>query len=771
MKNFSNIFFPLAIFFVITAFFFWPTVLKGYIPFPGDLLVGHYEPYKSNSYFGWGPGGVPHKAQGPDVIREAYPWKFFATGEIKNGRLPYWNPYSFAGNPQLANFQTAAFYPLNLVFLVFPFDLGWTIFIFFQPILAGLFTYLFAKELGLRRIAAVFSGIVFAFSSFFTVWIEYGNIGHAFLWFPLALYLTEKLIKNFTWQKIIFLIIVLTLSILAGFIQITIYVFGTVVAYFLYRFFSTEKKKISHALGFILALIIPLLISAFQLLPTFELFQLSAREPYLREDLPRLLNPVYYAVTTFVPDFFGHPATRNFWFDGTYIEKVSYIGVIPLLLAFVGFFGKKKNHFWFFAILGGAIYLLSLNVFPTTFILGLKPPIISTAVPSRILSIFCFSGAILAGIGLNSWVEEKRIKIFKKGVIIFLLIYLFLWTFVFLAGRFFPQETWTTNLSVAKRNLFIPTALALSGGGLILAGEMLIKNKKIITLMIFVFTLADLFYFFHKITPFSPKEFIYPQTPVLSFLKEKAGIDRFWGYGAASIETNFAAREVIFSTDGSDALHIKRYGELITASKDGKIHTPVPRRDANIFPGYGQDDLRNNFFRQRALDLLGVKYLLNKNDGLGEEWKADTQTFPPEFYKLVWQEGKWQVYENEKVLPRIFLTTNYLVEKNAGQIIKKIFEKNFDLKTLILEENLPDNTKLSGGGQVRLESYTPRQIKMAVVADGSQLLFISDSHYPGWKAFIDGTETKIYRAHYSFRAAVVPPGSHEVIFDYQPTFL
>lgn len=771
MKNFLNFFWPLAIFFVITALFFWPTFLKGYMPFPGDLLVGQYEPYKSNSYFGWGPGGVPHKAQGPDVIREAYPWKFFAIQEIKNGQLPFWNPYSFAGNPQLANFQTAAFYPLNLAFLIFPFNLAWVIFIFLQPILAGFFTYLFAKELGLRRIAAIFSGIVFAFSSFFTVWLEYGNIGHAFLWLPLALYLTEKLIKSFTWQKIISLNIVLTLSILGGFIQITIYIFGTVIAYFLYRFFQSEKKKVSHFLGFFLVLLTPLLISIFQLLPTFELFQLSARNPYPREELIKLLNPLHYAVTTFVPDFFGHPATRNFWFDGTYIEKVSYIGVIPLLLIFMAFFGRKTNHFWFFAAWGGVAYLLSLNVFPTTFILGLKPPIISTAVPTRILSIFCFSGAILAGIGLSSWLEEKGIKSVKKGVAIFLVTYLFSWIFVFLFPRFFPQEEWIADLGIVKRNLLLPTFLAFLGGGLLLAGELLSKKRKIIALLLFVFTLADLFYFFQKITPFSPLEFVYPQTPVFSFLKDKAGIDRFWGYGVASIETNFATYEGIFSTDGSDALHIKRYGELIAASKDGKIPTPVPRRDANIFPGYGQDDLRNNFFRQRIIDLLGVKYLLNKNDGLEEEWRVDTQTFPPEIYKLIWQEGKWQVYENKQVLPRIFLTTNYLVEKNNNQIIEKIFEKNFDLKTLILEGNLPDNTKLAGQGEVILESYAPRKIKMALKADGPQLLFISDNYYPGWKAFVDGAETKIYRAHYSFRAVIVPKGTHEVVFVYQPSFL
>lgn len=761
----------LVIFLLLVGFFFYPVFIRGYLPFPGDLLVGHYEPYKSNSYFGWGPGGVPHKAQGPDVIRELYSWKFFAIEETKKGQLPFWNPYNFSGNPQLANFQTAAFYPLNFIFFLFPFNLAWTIFIFLQPILAGFFTYLFAKELGLRRMASVFSGVVFAFSSFLTVWIEYGNIGHTILWLPLALYLTEKLIKNFTWQKTLFLITVLTLSVLSGFIQITIYIFGTILAYFLYRFFQSEKKNFSKLLIFLISLLIPLLLSFFQLLPTLELFQLSARGAYPKEELVKLLNPLYYSVTTFVPDFFGHPATRNYWFSGTYIERVSYIGVIPLLLAFIAFFGKKTNHFWFFAVWAGVIYLLSLNIFPTTWILGLKPPIISTAVPSRILSIFCFSGAILAGIGLNSWLEEKGIKLIKRGVVIFLVIYLFFWIFVFLSPRVLHQEVWISNLSITKRNLFIPTALAFSGGGLLLAGELMRKKKKIVAFLLLLFTLADLFYFFHKITPFSPSEFVYPQTPVFGFLKDKAGIDRFWGYGVASIETNFATYEKVFSTDGSDALHLKRYGELISTSKDGKISVPVPRRDANIFPGFGQDDLRKNLYRQRILNLLGIKYILNKNELLQEKWGPNVQTFPPEIYSLAWQEGKWQAYENKQVLPRIFLAEDYVVEEDKDKIIQRIYDSKFDLKEkIILEEDLPKSVNLGKdkNAKVLIKKYSQNKIILRTDAKTDTLLFISDNYFPGWKVTVDNISEKIYRANYSFRAVPIIKGKHEVIFSYYP---
>lgn len=760
----------LAIFFLISTIFFWPVFLKGYIPFPGDLLVGNYEPYKSNSYFGWGPGGVPNKAQGPDVIRELYPWKFFAIDSLKNGTLPWWNPYNFSGNPQLANFQTAAFYPLNIIFFLLSFNLAWTIFIFIQPILAGFFTYLFVREIGLRKVSAIFSGVVFAFSSYFTAWIEYGNIGHAILWLPLALYLTEKLIKNFEWKKVTFLILTLAFSILAGFAQVTIYLYGVVLFYFLYRFFQMEKKKTSHFLMFLIALAAPMLISVFQLLPTFELFQLSARGAYPKEDLVKLLNPFYYSVTTFVPDFFGHPATRNLWFWGTYIERVSYFGVIPLLLVLIAFLGKREKPFWFFFGLLGISYLLSLDILPTRFILGLNPPILSTTVPTRILALFCFSGAILSGMGLNFWLEKGSFKKMKKIAAVFIFFYLLIWTFVLVAPQIFLPDEWVINLGITKRNLILPTVLAFLGGFLILSGSIFGQKKKIIALFILALTIADLFYFFHKITPFSPKEFVYPKTPVFSFLKEKDGIDRFWGYGIASIETNFATFEKVYSTDGSDALHIKRYGELISASKDGRVKNPVPRRDANIAAGYGVEDLKNNFYRQRILDLLGVKYIIHKNEGLLSQWQPDDQTFPSQTYELVWQEGMWQVYKNKQVLPRIFLTGDYVVEKDSAQIIRRIFDKDFDLKTLILEEEINEKVENGKESKVELKTYTPNKIIISTSTEKPQLLFLSDNYYPGWQAFVDREETKIYRADYSFRAIVVPTGSHEIVFVYKPRF-
>src|SRR3989337_1244199 len=71
-----------------------------------------------------------------------------------------------------------------------------------------------------------------------------------------------------------------------------------------------------------------------------------ARTPHA--DFSKLLIPPFHLLTMFVPDFFGNPATRNYWPDGTYIERVSYIGIVPLFFIIYSFFQKKSKFFWFF---------------------------------------------------------------------------------------------------------------------------------------------------------------------------------------------------------------------------------------------------------------------------------------------------------------------------------------------------------------------------------------------------------------------------------------
>src|SRR5258708_5866195 len=119
--------FGIIVFFLVCiVLFFYPVFLKGYIPFPGDLLVAEYKPWRTYSYLGYNPGSEPNKAQYPDTIRQLYPWKTLVVDSLKKLQLPLWNPYNFSGSPLLANFQSAALYPFNILYFALSLPLGWT---------------------------------------------------------------------------------------------------------------------------------------------------------------------------------------------------------------------------------------------------------------------------------------------------------------------------------------------------------------------------------------------------------------------------------------------------------------------------------------------------------------------------------------------------------------------------------------------------------------------------------------------------------------------
>src|SRR3989344_5929353 len=504
-------------FILIVVLFFFQPIFKGQIPFPGDLLVGEYVPYNSNTYFGIAPGGVPNKGQGFDVLRMIFPWKEFAIDSLKNGQIPFWNPYNFSGTPFLANFQNGFFYPFNLLFLLFSKLDAWTLYILFQPFLSALFTYIFLRELKISKISSVFGGLVFAFSSYMVVWMEYGNIGHSIIWLPFLLFLTEKLINKKS----------IGYSILAGYIQTSIYLFIFSLIYMLFRLHQEKKLKPKALLHLSFLFVLPVFISSIQLFPTIELFLHSAREAYSIDAISKLLIPPMHIATFFAPDFFGNPATRNYFLEGTYIERVSYIGVIPILFFILAMGKKVPKIFWFFFVSCVTVLLFSFNNPISIFLYSFKIPVLSTGVPTRIMYIFGFSAAICSAIGFDIWLKQKNIKILPQ-IVILSAVYAILWFSVLLIPKIETNPQLLQNLLISKRNLILPTFMFLSGLCLLITSRF-IGRKHFLAFVFIALLLFEQFIFFKKITPFSPKEFFYPNTSVLSKLKEIQGIERMWG--------------------------------------------------------------------------------------------------------------------------------------------------------------------------------------------------------------------------------------------------
>ena len=51
---------------------------------------------------------------------------------------------------------------------------------------------------------------------------------------------------------------------------------------------------------------------------------------------------------------------------------------------------------------------------------------------------------------------------------------------------------------------------------------------------------------------------------------------------------------------------------------------------------------------------------------------------------------------------------------------------------------------------------------------GDGLLVLSDTHYPGWRAWVDGREAPVAEANHVFRAVPVSAADREVVFRFEP---
>ena len=127
-------------------------------------------------------------------------WAFttFEVRELSAGRLPLWNPYTFAGAPFWADVQAAVFYPPSLLTILLSAPWGFSLFALEIEALAhfwlaATFMYLFVRDLTGNRAAAFIAALTFTFSGYLTGYpSQQLAILEADVWLPLILFFLHR---------------------------------------------------------------------------------------------------------------------------------------------------------------------------------------------------------------------------------------------------------------------------------------------------------------------------------------------------------------------------------------------------------------------------------------------------------------------------------------------------------------------------------------------------------------------------------------------------
>ncbi|MBI5045148.1 MAG: YfhO family protein [Candidatus Levybacteria bacterium] len=727
----------IVLLFIVILFFFKPIFLNQ-VPIPADTLVNLFHPFR-DLYESDFPRGVPYK--NPlvgDPVLQQIPWRELSIDILKKGELPLWNPYQMAGYPLSQNIQSASFYPLNIIFFLLPFIDAWSIYIILQVILGGVYMYLYLRNQRISTQGAFFGSIAFSFSGFSVSWLEWGVVGHTALWAPLLLLSVDKFFEQQKYRWLFILLVGLTCSALGGHLQTYIYVIALFCAYVLYRT-SFLRKYVREFFYVVLVFILSALLLSPVLFGQMQFILISARNIDQSWSELGWFIPLQNLIQFVAPNFFGNPATGNYWGIWNYGEFIGYIGVIPFFFVIFALFHKVKDYlFWLTILIFVFIFAFDTQIARIPYQLSI--PFLSSAQPTRLIFLADVALCILAAKGFEMLIMQKRNVLapilFFSGT--FLLVFLY---------SFFGQKLGVIseeNMKIALKNFIIPLILLFSIIILFVA-NFYIKyiSKHIVIFVILLITVVDLLFFAQKYTPFTTKEYFYPYSKTITYLTSQKELFRIMTTDRSILHPNIATFYRIQSIDGYDPLYIQRLGEFMIA---------IDRNEPNITPPFGYNRIVHKGYRQSPFyDLLGVKYILSLTD-----LKEKT-------LKKVYQEGETRVYENRNAFPRAFFVgavAHALTKDDAIQMI-------FDKKNLLKDVGVVEGKNISGKysvGKVLIDSYTENKIVITTNNEGEGFLVLTDTHYPSWSVLIDGEKSSIILTDFAFRGVVVPKGVHKIEF-------
>jgi len=740
------------IFFIVATFiYFWQFFIKGLIPIPGDLVIGAYYPWLNQK---WGYSvGVPVKNPGdPDIVSQFYPWKRNVISAVKNGELPLWDRTYYMGVTLIGNVQTSIFNPFNLLyFLSSDFNLVWGLTVVIKPLLTLLTMYILLRRWKLSWQASILSSLAYAFSAHVISWTEYNVHGFIFAALPLVFYFIHRAEKQ-GYRFLLGISPIIAFMIFAGYPQIVYYVIGFSVIYsIVLSFYSTHtlKRKIISVCYLVLSILLGLGFAGIQIIPTFHALGDSIRaldKVALAWSVEKM--PVANLLTGLIPDFFGNPATYNYWGVAVYSAFAFYTSLVVLILAFFSFrLWKGSPEVVFLWICAAAILILSLGT-PLTFwlhsisFLGLKGS-------SAARGIY-FWGFAVSALGAYGFDQLNKIR-FKKALISFVIPTVLIGIAL---GLYFLQKTPNgiinpENALVALRNTLWPLLIASVCAVLIVTFR---KKTSLVFWLLAILLFADVYRFGNKYLPYTKKDLIFPKTPAIDFLTNQQKPFRVVFQRAELFPQNTWSPYGIESVSGYDILVPKETSDFISYLNTGQ--------SGNEYARYV--DIKN--FDSLLLNISDTKYaiLLDK----GEEM---TPKLDPTRFKKVFTEGPVEIWENTQNLGRLFVAESYEVTSEKDVYVKLLDSKT-DLKSKVV---LTEDPKLGSLGhcQVSLVSYTQNAERVNASCDASSLLYFSEPYSLDWHAKINTGKVKVYKANARFMAVVLSKGQSVVELYYFPRSL
>lgn len=657
-----------------------------------------------------------------DLVPYLYGLKQFQFQTVHQfGEFPLWNPHILFGQPAVGNIQHALFYPLNVLYWIFPFFTAVWLGQVFHMALAGCGTWMLARRTGCGPAAALTAGGLFMLNGRILSYIDAGWIGymHALCWIPWVVWAGLGMSRGRHGGDAILAGLFLSLSLLAGTPQYALVGCGLLALQTALTLIGPQARGHRRQLAghLVLAGMVFFMLSAVEIFPSAQQSFLSSRPLSAGQTLGFHFSwdLGQWVRLLLRPEFLGHDFS---W------ELCAYIGVGGLLLAFSGIAANPGR--WPLVVVWGVIpSLLSLGpaVPAMDEVIRAVPGLGMLANPSRYFIFTILVLSLGAGWGLQAWIDRAANRN-RLGAMV-LVLALLAATVVRVPTAGF--EAWAAN----------GRFLAALGGSALFLFLCRPRPRRVFVLLLVGWllaeplTLAPRFLAAHKAADLERPEKIFDA------LAEYPGPVRLAAIQPVHLRENLISvledHEIVSAgvarVGGYEPLAMLRSLRFLTLM-DG---TPPPDGVMWGMRPFG-------FARPELFHLAGVTHLVTTRAMVHPDLRllATDRVSRPHFRGGAWRDQEIWLYENTKAWPRAFWID-------------------------------PAGRRAGGKAVVSFPSPSRRHISCRSPEAGTVIL--TETFHEGWRARMDGLGIKPRSFMDTFIAVDVPAGEHAIELRFLPASL
>lgn len=743
-------FLPMALLFA-TCFLLmsWPWVL-GYVTIPWDAKA-HFQPQIQ-----------------------------FLADSLARGEAPWWNPFVFAGSPQVADPQSMIFSPPFLLLALLDANPSlWAadMTVFASMLFGGLGLMLYFRDRGWHPAGALVAALVFTFGAAMAWRIQHTGQVLSLCYWPWALLFLERAIRRGSTGSGL-AAGAFGAAIVLGRDQVALICIYLLVARAVWLLASDDApvRAIRRALFPLIAggiaglalIAIPVLMTVFLAAesnrPAID-FEGAGRGSLHPALLITFVFPHLFGAAGHMWDYWGPP---SFAWQGTGLfiaQNVGqlYLGAVPLLLiAGAGMAGRLwDREVRFFTVAAMLMLLYALGWYTPVFraMYEVLPGVRLYRRPADAVFHVGALGAVLAGYAAHvmfttPWRRER----FGPIAIGLVILGIAVAVAILLGIRI-------------DRMALVP--LPVLGGIIAFAGaaaalwwcrERIALQPRRALLGLVAITALDLGLTNGPSTssayPPSYYDVLQPATkdPTIRLLEARTVADatrrdRVELAGLGFHWPNASMTHRLENTLGYNPVRLGNYSRA-TGAED-HVGLPDQRKFSRLMPSY----------RSLLADMLGLRFIATT---VPVE-TMDPRLKPGDLRLIQDLPDGYRVYENDRALPRVLFVGAAAQADFARILDTGDWPVGFDPRQTVLLDSLPASPSSgTSRGAVRIAAYHNTLVTLEVESATGGYVVLNDVWHPWWRASIGDTATPLLRANVIFRAVRIPAGKHTVTMRFEP---